>query len=67
MLQHDVPAVMVTTAYGDLKRLEAFFDTDYHRPSDVVKPGIELGGAAEDVAFLVQLGRWFADVKRVPR
>jgi len=67
LLQHDVPAVMVTTAYGDLKRLEAFFDTDYHRPSDVVKPGIELGGAAEDVAFLVQLGRWFADVKRVPR
>jgi len=66
LLQHDVPAVMVTSAYGDLKRLEAFFDTDYHRPSDVVKPGIELGGAAEDVAFLVQLGRWFADARRVP-
>lgn len=66
LLQHDVPAVMVTTAYGDIKRLEAFFDRDYHRPTDVVSPGIELGGAAEDVAFLVQLGRWFADVKRVP-
>jgi len=66
LLQHDVPAVMVTTAYGDLKRLEAYFDTDYHRPSDVVKPGLELGGAAEDVAFLVQLGRWFADARRVP-
>ncbi|MBC2666243.1 M28 family peptidase [Novosphingobium flavum] len=66
LLQHDVPAVMVTTAYGDLGRLEAFFDSDYHRPSDVVKPGLELGGAAEDVSFLVQLGRWFADVKRVP-
>jgi hypothetical protein len=57
---------MVTTAYGDLKRLEAFFDSDYHRPTDVVKPGIELGGAAQDVGFLVQLGRWFADPKRVP-
>jgi len=67
LLQHDVPAVMVTTAYGDLKRLEAFFDGDYHRPSDVVKPTLELGGAADDVAFLVQLGRWFADVKRVAR
>jgi hypothetical protein len=66
LLQHDVPAVMVTTAYGDLKRLEAFFDSDYHRPTDVVKPGIELGGAAQDVGFLVQLGRWFADPKRVP-
>jgi len=66
LLQHDVPAVMVTTAYGDLKHLEAFFDSDYHRPTDVVKPGIELGGAADDVGFLVQLGRWFADAKRVP-
>ena len=66
LLQHDVPAVMVTTAYGDLKRLEAFFDSDYHRPTDVVKPGIELGGAADDVGFLVQLGRWFADPRKVP-
>ncbi|MFC3174190.1 M28 family peptidase [Novosphingobium bradum] len=66
LLQHDVPAVMVTTAYGDLKRLEAFFDSDYHRPTDVVKPGIELGGAAQDVGFLVQLGRWFADPRKVP-
>ncbi len=66
LLQHDVPAVMVTSAYGDLKRLETYFNGDYHRPSDVVKPGLELGGAAEDVAFLVHLGRWFADVKRVP-
>lgn len=66
LLQHDVPAVMVTSAYGDPARLEHFFDTDYHRPTDVVKPGLELGGAAEDVAFLVALGRWFADPKRVP-
>lgn len=66
LLQHDVPAVMVTTAYGDLKRLEAFFDRDYHRPTDVVKPEIELGGAADDVGFLVQLGRWFADPRKVP-
>jgi hypothetical protein len=66
LLQHDVPAVMVTTAYGDLKRLEAFFDSDYHRPTDVVKPGMELGGAADDVSFLTQLGRWFADPRRVP-
>ncbi len=66
LLQHDVPAVMVTSAYGNLALLERFFDTDYHRPSDVVKPGIELGGAAEDVAFLVALGRWFADSRRMP-
>ena len=66
LMRHDVPAVMVTSAYGDLPRMERFFDTDYHRPLDVFKPSIELGGAAEDVAFLVALGRWFGDVKRVP-
>jgi hypothetical protein len=64
--QHDIPAVMVTSAYGDLSRLERFFDTNYHRPSDDLKQPIELGGAAEDVAFHVALARWFADAKRVP-
>lgn len=61
LLHHDVPTVMVTSAYGEISRLEHFFDTDYHRPSDVVKPGIELGGAAEDVALHVALVHWFAD------
>lgn len=66
LLQHDIPAVMVTSAYGDIKRLEAYFDGDYHRPSDDLKHPIELGGAAEDVAFQVALGRYFADARRVP-
>jgi hypothetical protein len=66
LLQHDIPAVMVTSAYGDIARVEKFFDTDYHRPGDRVKPGIELGGAAEDVAFYVALARWFGDTRRVP-
>jgi len=61
LLGHDVPTVMVTSAYGDLARLERFFDGDYHRPGDVVKPGLELGGAAEDVAFHVALVQYFAD------
>ncbi len=66
LLQHDVPAVLISSAYGDIARMERFFDGDYHRPSDGVRPGIELGGAAEDVAFHVALGRWFGDVKKVP-
>ncbi len=66
LLQHDVPAVMVTSAYGDVTRMQKFFDGDYHRPTDVAKPTLELGGAAEDVTFLVALGRWFADPRRVP-
>jgi hypothetical protein len=64
--QHDIPAVMVTSAYGDLTRLEKFFEGNYHRPSDDIKQPIELGGAAEDVAFHVALARWFADSRRVP-
>lgn len=66
LLHHDVPTVMITSAYGEIGRLEHFFDTDYHRPSDIVKPGIELGGAAEDVTLHVALVHWFADTHSYP-
>lgn len=66
LLQHDVPAVMVSSSWSDLARVERFMESDYHRPSDVVKPGIELGGAADDVNFHVALARWFGDLKKVP-
>lgn len=69
LLQHDIPAVMVTTAYGDLRRMRAFFDSDYHRPSDDLahlSHPLELGGEVEDVKLLTALGRWFADPKKVP-
>lgn len=66
LLQHDVPAVMVSSAYGDAAAWQRFIDGDYHRPSDTVTPALELGGAAEDVQFLVPLARWLADPRRVP-
>lgn len=66
LLQHDVPAVMVSSSWGDMALVEHFMETDYHRPSDQVKPGLELGGAADDVMFLVALTRWFADPRKVP-
>lgn len=66
LLQHDIPTVMVSSAYGDLSRMEAFFEGDYHRPSDDLSRAIELGGAAQDVLLHVALGRWFADVRRAP-
>jgi hypothetical protein len=66
LLQHDIPTVMVTSAYADLGKMESFFEGDYHRPSDDLKRPIELGGAAEDVLFHVALVRWFADSRRVP-
>ena len=65
LLQHDIPTVMVTTAYGDISRIETFFESYYHRPNDDLGRQIELGGAAQDVEFMVQLGRWFGDPRRV--
>jgi hypothetical protein len=64
LLQHDIPAIMVTSAYGEIGRMRKFFDTDYHRPSDDLQQPIEVGGAAEDVAFHVALVRWFADAAK---
>lgn len=66
LLQHDIPAVMVTTAYGKLDRMRAFFDGAYHRPQDDLSQPLELGGAAEDVRMLLALTRWFGDPRKVP-
>lgn len=66
LLQHDVPAVMVSSAYADVARVERFFEGDYHRPGDDLNQTIDMGGAAEDVLFHVALARWFADPRRVP-
>ncbi|KHK90989.1 M20/M25/M40 family metallo-hydrolase [Novosphingobium malaysiense] len=69
LLQHDIPTVMVTTAYGDIDRMRDFFDSDYHRPSDDLSHlsrSLQLGGEVEDVKMLTALGRWFADPRKVP-
>jgi Peptidase family M28 len=67
LLQHDVPAVMVSSSWSDIAVVERFFEGDYHRASDqLAGKGIELGGAADDALFLTQLVRWFGDPKKVP-
>jgi len=66
LLQHDVPTVMVTSAYGKIDLMRKFFDTHYHRPSDDLSHELELGGAAEDVEFHDALVRWFADRAKFP-
>ncbi|WP_296678970.1 M20/M25/M40 family metallo-hydrolase [Novosphingobium sp.] len=66
LMQHDVPAVMISSSWSDLGRVERFMNGDYHRPTDRVKPDLELGGAADDVDFHVALARWFGDLKKVP-
>lgn len=61
-----IPAVMVGGAFSDLARLEGFFASRYHDPSDDIYHGIELGGAAEDTVLHVALGRMLADPVRFP-
>ncbi len=51
--------------FGRLKRKE-FTANDYHKPSDVIKPGWDLSGAAEDVALLMQVGLKVADGDAFP-
>lgn len=63
LLQHDIPAVMVTTAYGNIARMRAFYDSDYHRPSDDLAHLPDLGGEVDDVHMLVALGHWFGDTR----
>jgi len=64
-IQHDVPAVMVSSAYSDPARLEKFMDERYHRPTDIAAR-VEYGGMGEDVMLQVELARYFADVHHFP-
>ncbi len=66
LLQHDIPAVMVSSSYSDAGMVERFMEETYHRPGDQAGPGLQLGGAADDVAFHLALVRWFGTVKSWP-
>jgi hypothetical protein len=65
LMQHDVPAVMVSSSYSDPDKLEAFMENTYHRPSD--EPAKVLyGGMVDDVLLQAGLVRYFADLKAYP-
>ncbi|PTQ10151.1 peptidase M28 [Sphingomonas oleivorans] len=66
LIQAGVPAIMPGSAFADMERLNRFLAGDYHGPGDEAGKGIELGGAAEDGAFFVMLGRLLADPERFP-
>jgi hypothetical protein len=65
LMQHDVPTVMVSSAYSDPARLDQFMEDTYHRPNDQAT-NLELGGAAEDVALHIELVRWFGSTRSYP-
>lgn len=66
LLQHDVPAVLVSPSYSDPAAVARFMEAVYHRPSDELRAETDLSGAVEDVAVQQALVRWFADAKRYP-
>lgn len=65
LLQRDVPAVAVTSAFATPEALDRYLTAHYHRPSDEAA-GIELGGAAEDLLLHLALVRRFADASAWP-
>lgn len=65
LLQRDVPAVLLSNAFGSEELLTQFLSTDYHRASDEVD-GIELGGAVDDLLLHETLIRRIADTKVYP-
>ncbi|MET0180598.1 MAG: M28 family peptidase [Novosphingobium sp.] len=66
LVQHDIPAVMVSSSAADAGLVDRFMEDTYHRPGDEAGPGLELGGAAQDALFHVALARWFASTKSYP-
>lgn len=64
LMQHDVPAVMVSSSYGNMERIERFMEDVYHRPHDEAGAEIDYSGMADDVGLQVELVRAFADPKR---
>ncbi|MCP9223027.1 M20/M25/M40 family metallo-hydrolase [Erythrobacter sp. LQ02-29] len=63
LLERDLPAVMVTSAYGDREAFDRFIASGYHTPNDRWSPDMELGGAAQDVLFHVALLRHFGNTQ----
>ncbi|MEH6789475.1 M28 family peptidase [Parasphingorhabdus sp.] len=65
-LERDIPAYLITSAFTDQERLDAFINGPYHDVSDEVNDDLLLTGAAADANFHVALGRYFASAATYP-
>jgi hypothetical protein len=63
LMQHDVPAIMVSTSYADEARLGRFMAGAYHTPADTPDK-VNYAGMADDVQIDTELVREFADARR---
>jgi len=65
LLDHGVPTVLLSSAFGSRDVLRPFLDSAYHRPAD--EPGaVVLGGAIDDLLLHEALVRVVADPLRYP-
>ena len=65
LLQHDVPAVVLSTAFGDKAALDSYLIGRYHRAADNPDT-LELGGAIEDLKLHQMLVERIASTTRYP-
>ncbi len=64
--QKGVPSVMLGGAFADMALTEKFLSGDYHGPEDELRPDTQLGGAVEDAMLHIELGKYFASIKKFP-
>lgn len=65
-LERGIPAYMITSAFADEERLNAYINGPYHDVGDEVNDDLVLTGAAADANFHVALGRYFASTATYP-
>ena len=63
LLSRDVPAVLVSTSFGDEETLGAFLAGRYHGPGDEWTESMELGGATDDIFTHIALLDHFGSVE----
>ncbi len=62
LLQRGVPAIVISSAFGDEDRLNDYLSTRYHSADDEIE-GMELGGAVEDLLLHQSLIEQVASVE----
>ncbi len=66
-LKKGIPAFMITSAFADEERLNAFINDRYHDVTDQLDDALLLGGAKDDANFHVALGKYFANTSTYPQ
>ena len=66
LLKRGIPAFLISSAFADQDRLNAFIDGRYHDVHDELDEGLLLGGATDDANFHVALGRYFGSTVTYP-